>query len=266
MNKIVFCDLDGTLLNDEHKVSDYSVKVISELRNKGLYFVVATGRPEIGIKHNWKLWHLDEIADEVIGINGAMLFKDGTVEPVAYLSSEAQLNIKSYFDDIALNYYIYEDDYVYTTKLDERAKLLSTTNQVEVRICNIEEIMKHPHAKMALSINPKDIEKSKELLKELKTKGYRGMFAMDCFIEFVDLRVSKANAMFEVLKRNAFDIKNTIAFGNEGNDIEMLEAANLGVCVLSGKDEVKKISDDVTTFDHNNDGVAKYLLELLDRE
>ena len=43
------------------------------------------------------------------------------------------------------------------------------------------------------------------------------------------------------------------------NDRDMLEKCGLGVCMINGDDETKKISDVITQYDNNHDGVAKYI-------
>lgn len=53
-----------------------------------------------------------------------------------------------------------------------------------------------------------------------------------------------------------------VAFGNEGNDIDMLQEAGLGVCVANGNPVAKAAADDLTKEDNNHSGVALYLRTL----
>ncbi len=60
-------------------------------------------------------------------------------------------------------------------------------------------------------------------------------------------------------------MKNSIAAGDEENDISMIEAAAIGVCMANGNPAVKKLADYVTQNDNNHDGIAeviqKFILE-----
>ena len=55
-----------------------------------------------------------------------------------------------------------------------------------------------------------------------------------------------------------------MAFGDGLNDIEMLQKCGCGVALSNALPEVKKVANDLTIYDHNNDGVIEYLKEHLD--
>ena len=54
-----------------------------------------------------------------------------------------------------------------------------------------------------------------------------------------------------------------IAFGDENNDLEMIDYAGVGVAMSNGIDELKSIADEVTTKSNNEDGIAQVLNERL---
>lgn len=55
------------------------------------------------------------------------------------------------------------------------------------------------------------------------------------------------------------DRQNIIAFGDEHNDLEMLDAAGRGVAMHNAIPELKSIANDVTPIDNEHNGLAKYL-------
>ena len=59
------------------------------------------------------------------------------------------------------------------------------------------------------------------------------------------------------------DIKDTVAAGDEGNDISMIEAAGTGYAVANAREEVKAAADRVTENDHNNGAIAEIIYEIL---
>ena len=80
----------------------------------------------------------------------------------------------------------------------------------------------------------------------------------DTYIEIASKEISKLTGINTLLKNSYSDLslENCIAFGDNYNDIEMLEAVKMGVAVQNAKEEVLAIANDITDTNHN-DGVAK---------
>lgn len=260
--RMVFCDLDGTLLDDDKNISELTFQTAKELREQGIYFCVATGRPQVGIERNWDHWRLDELADVVIGINGAMIWDQGKREDVYFLTPEAMRQIRETFEPLQPKYYIYDLEHVYASENDKKVQELQKMNKVAYCYADMEALMNRPHPKVALHFQTKDVAKTHEILDSLDNPPFRGVYSGVDFIEFSDARVSKANAISMIAKRYGCQMSEVIAFGNEGNDIDMLKAAGLGVCVSNGNPVAKAAADDLTIEDNNHSGVAHYLRRL----
>ena len=74
-------------------------------------------------------------------------------------------------------------------------------------------------------------------------------------------KYSKANGIIEMCKYLNIPLKDTIAFGDSDNDIEMLKIAGEGIAMKNAKIDLK--TNKVTEFTNNEDGVAKYLEKML---
>ena len=89
-------------------------------------------------------------------------------------------------------------------------------------------------------------------------------FSCDEYLEYCPLDTTKGSAISYLCNFLNIPIKNTIAVGDERNDISMLEAAQLGVAVKNAKEEVKSAAELVTENDNNHDAIAeiieKYML------
>ena len=70
MIHLIATDLDGTLLNNEHKISDYNKKIISAVNEKGIKFILSTGRPTSAAT---KFLEDLNIETDMISFNGAMI-------------------------------------------------------------------------------------------------------------------------------------------------------------------------------------------------
>ena len=56
-------------------------------------------------------------------------------------------------------------------------------------------------------------------------------------------------------------IENSLAAGDQENDISMLKAAGTGIAMINGTEEVKKIADVITKKDNDNDGLVEFILK-----
>ncbi len=77
-------------------------------------------------------------------------------------------------------------------------------------------------------------------------------------IEIVKLGINKARGIEQVRQFLNIDRNNIIAFGDEDNDIEMIEYACHGVAMENGLQELKDVANNIT-FNNNEDGIGRYL-------
>ena len=69
--KLCLVDIDDTFIGKNKKCPEINVKAIKEMRKKGIYFGIATGRPVDIVPRLFKEWGLEGEVDYVIGSNGA---------------------------------------------------------------------------------------------------------------------------------------------------------------------------------------------------
>ena len=129
MFKAVVTDLDGTLLNAEHKVSEFTRKTVKLLLKKGIKFYIATGRNYLGAKEA-----MDELGVQLplITSHGSVAFDENGNEIFSnklkreYLDKVLNIDYKSFGKDIIItgyagpNWFVTEDlrEYFYNKKPD----------------------------------------------------------------------------------------------------------------------------------------------------
>ncbi len=83
--------------------------------------------------------------------------------------------------------------------------------------------------------------------------------AKDTYIEVADKKVSKLTGIKVLLEEKYFfDLQQVMAFGDNYNDMEMIQGVKYGIAVGNAREELKKVAYGLT-FHHKEDGVAKYL-------
>ncbi|SYV97953.1 COF family HAD hydrolase protein [Mycoplasmopsis edwardii] len=105
---------------------------------------------------------------------------------------------------------------------------------------------------------------SNELAHELRNHDCEVYLTNSVYTDVNGKNSSKFNALKVLAKELDIDIKNTVAFGDSGNDVQMLKGAGIGVAMGNATPEAKEVA--VITIGHHNTGaIGEYLIELLNK-
>ena len=259
--RFIFSDLDGTLLNSQKEVSDETIATIQELKKHGFKFGIATGRPKVGIENNWKQWRIDEYADFVVGNNGGVIWNltNHTYKDTHLLQPETMQNIYELVKQYKPNFYQYGEQVVYAHRIDERAQKNGAMNKVEVQQKDVSEMMQQPCHKFSMLFPAEHIQDVLTILDKEQGKGFHYVQPIENYIEFSDSRVMKSYGIQTAIAPYQADLSNVIVFGDEGNDLEMLTKAGIGVCMKNGTDLAKSHADEITDYTNEESGVVRHL-------
>lgn len=259
MIRLIATDLDGTLLNNEHKISDYNKKVISAVNEKGIKVILSTGRPTSAATK-----FLDDlnIETDMISFNGAMITdRKGNI----LYENNLESSIGKKLIEIAKKYKIYYQGFLGErwNLSDAKSKWLDfyiSIAKINNYIVGFDNMKDFSFSKfMFIGENEILKEIAEELDKKLKDKVYYA-FSRPVYLEVHSPKVSKANALCFLL--NKYDIKkeNVMAFGDNNNDIEMLEIAGISVAVDNAENSVKEKAKYITKSNIEN-GVGYFINE-----
>ena len=79
------------------------------------------------------------------------------------------------------------------------------------------------------------------------------------YLEIFRKEAGKGSAVIRLAAHLGIRLEDTIAAGDEQNDISMIEAAGLGIAMCNATEEGKKSADVITAYDNDHDGLAEYL-------
>lgn len=260
--KAVISDLDGTLLNSEHKISEYTKKVIKKIIDSGVKFFIATGRHHKDVLAIKKTIDLDTI---MITSNGARVHDENNKEIFARdlpLSISKDL-LKLKFDN-GIHVNAYAGDFWYLEEEATWAKEFHTESGFTYSLVDFKELEDtHITKFFYLHEDPKVI---KDLEMEFNKK-YDGevnvVRSLPICLEVMHKNVSKGVAITEVLKNEGIELSETISFGDGLNDLEMLSITGKAFIMENGSQTLKDTLSHLEVIESNiNDGVAKKLEEL----
>ena len=260
--KLILTDLDGTLLDDNKTVSTYTKEVIQKAREQGILFGIATGRSLYAVENLIDGWGIRDQLDIMLGFNGGQIKDEskGINEIYNPLKGKYILEIIRQFEDLPCSFCIYDKNILYSYRDDKLSKELAKSNKFEYKVIdNIEQFFTKDFPKLVLRCEVQDMPLIVERSKTFSNPEYHCMQTGPFLFEYMNTLVSKSQGIKIVCDLHGFSYDNVCVFGDAQNDRDMLERAGLGVCMINGDDETKRISNDITEYDNDHDGVAKYI-------
>ncbi len=259
--KAVFCDLDGTLLNAEHQISDYNQKAIKALEEqKNIPFYVVTGRGPQSVEGKIEGLAFNSLAGY---FNGAIVkdYKTGQILKESFIPRKDNREII----DIALRYDFtcmwYHKDHVFCNKDDRLAADYFGISGLKPVIDDMEDYTDKPLIKIIMKWHEeKLLDEVKDYITEAKHLDLWGTYSLKNSLEVLNKKANKGEAVAFMANHFGYDIKQCMAFGDNANDEPMLNRVGHSVVMQNGRPStVAKYNRRAQTNDE--DGVGRYLNE-----
>ncbi|MFP7168778.1 Cof-type HAD-IIB family hydrolase [Terribacillus sp. FSL K6-0262] len=267
---LIALDLDGTLLTDDKHISEKNKRAIEAAIQAGHVVVIATGRP-----HRASLAYYRELGltTPMVNFNGALIHHpddkkwDAVHSPMPIRTARKivdtchKLDVKNIIAEVMDDVYIdrfdqYLLDLFHLEEEDDPIKVGSLTQMLED---DPTSLLIYPHENQVASIR-ETLEKEHAEIIEHRRWG-----APYHIIEIIRKGLSKAVGLQKISHYYGIPQKNIIAFGDEDNDLEMIEYAGAGVAMGNAIAPLKEIAD-YTTGSNMEDGIASFLHSYLKLE
>lgn len=256
MIKSVFFDIDGTLISFKtHKMPESTKKSLNLLREKGIKLFIATGRSPYALPAIKNV--LDFQFDGYVMLNGQYCIVGDEVIRDTALPEKSIRAVLPYMEEKKISCEFVELNYSYINFENERVwelqKFLGNTvkkNNIE----NPERSLTNKTYQLCAYI--KDYEE-KEYFENMP--GCRGVRWNPLFVDVIPEDGGKGVGIEKLLNHQGYSKDESMAFGDGGNDIEMLEYVKIGVAMGNARDIVKESADYVTD-DVDSDGIYNALI------
>ncbi|RXM48964.1 Cof-type HAD-IIB family hydrolase [Flavobacterium sp. YO12] len=263
--KMLVLDMDDTLLTDDHKISDLNKKVLLEAQAKGVYVVLASGRPTSAMTAYAKELELDLNDSYIISFNGAIIsqVKDDQILFEQKLTVKQIHDLYDYSVKTKTHIITYLDDEIISETDSEYIEVeKEITGMAHRKVASFKDYIDRPAVKCILLENPtylKSVEN--DLIKAMPHLSVS--MSKPFFLEAAQQGIDKAASLKLLAEKLNIHQSEIIAVGNAGNDLTMIEYAGLGVWVDNVTPELRDKAD-LIVASNNNDGVAevvqKYIL------
>jgi Cof subfamily protein (haloacid dehalogenase superfamily) len=262
---LIAVDLDGTLLTEEKVISKRTKNALQHAMNQGHHVVIATGRPFRMSKRYYKELRL---STPIVNFNGAFVHHPTSSTWGIYHSpidiktaqqiveASESFTIKNILAEVIDDVYFHYHDSHFIDLFSGGSSKVSTGNLLETL----------PNDPTSILIHAEE-EKVSEIRKHLsdvhaEVIDHRRWGAPWHVIEIVKSGINKAVGLKRIADYYGVPTERIIAFGDEDNDLEMIEYAGQGVAMGNAIDELQNISSFVTKT-NEEDGIAHYLEEIL---
>jgi Cof subfamily protein (haloacid dehalogenase superfamily) len=264
--RAIAIDLDGTLLNSKTQLSERNSLALEKCIARGIPVIIATNRPERAVLRFFGK-NLADVCSLIV-MNGGMT-KGRT--PLTGLICETipsdiagkivQLVNKS---EPAARITVEIDGFIFGSNIERSPEELWRTNSATPdMVCTLQEALVRMPAKIAVNGLGKDLS---SLAMEI-TKCYGASIAVipsdnHTFLNILNNKTSKSKALRKLLEPNGIAMEETLAFGDDLPDLDMLRCCGISVAMANSIPEIKSAAK-YETASNDEDGVAVVLEKML---
>ena len=287
MIKLIASDMDGTLLNHNHKIPKENVELINYAKNQGIEFVVATGR---AYYEALPALNEENINCDVISFNGGIVYDKNSniisITPMLPKDLYYTIEILKSFD---ISYQLYTKNTIYTKSIetdinayidlirsngyDPDVEHLRAEAQQKLDVGYITEVenielylneKENPPIKIiAISNDISKLENAAKLLSENTSISVTSSGANN--IEIMHKNATKGEALKEIAKIYGINLENAVAIGDNLNDQAMLDIVGYSVAMKNGNTILKEQAKYVTEKTNSEGGVADTIFKLIEQ-
>lgn len=281
--RLIVTDMDGTLLNSLSEIPKKNLQAIQKAMDAGVEFAIVTGRPYSSVKG---FLQKTGLKCSVIGCNGAQVTdQDGKLVRAHYIDRESLNDIMRMANKRDLYYQIYDNQYIYTRSRTQMLKMLKNYSAKSIkRHINFRNILggikrlffadvkvegdlisfasNRDEGFYKIQISSLSQEELNGMREDLKSVPHIDITSSSYFnIEIGPEGVTKGTALAELAQVKNIPREETIAMGDNYNDLPMIEYAGCGVAMENAVSPVKDKANFITKS--NDDFGVAYAIEKL---
>lgn len=254
MVKAIFFDIDGTLVSFKtHRIPESAIRAITMAKDKGIRIYISTGRPFSLINNLDEIQHL---IDGYITTNGALCFSGSDIISCTPIPKEDVKTVIDFSDNMKFPCMIVGEKDLTMYNSDE------STDRIFRQMLNVHNLREDNQLGAILQQRILQLTPVISEADEKKIMPYlKGCVSCRWFPDFADItatNANKGNGLMSFVSYLGINPEDTMAFGDGGNDISIIQKAGIGVAMGNANQELKNVADYITSS-VDDDGVFKAL-------
>ena len=285
MIKLIASDMDGTLLNSDHKIPKENIELIKFAQKNGIQFVVATGR---AYYEALPALNDENIKCDVISFNGGIIYdKNGNIINITPMKLKDLYYTIEILKSLEISYQLYTKNTIYTNSIETDITAYIDLIRANGEEPNEQHLRQEARNRLALGHitevdnielylnqenNPaikvigisNDLEKLKHATELLSGNDNISVTSSGANnVEIMDKKATKGEALKIVADIHDVNLKNAIAIGDNLNDQAMLDIVEYSIAMKNGNKDLQKTSKIITEKTNSEGGVADSVMKLL---
>lgn len=285
MIKLIASDMDGTLLNSNHKIPQNNIELIKFAQKNGIEFVVATGR---AYYEALPALNDENIKCDVISFNGGIIYdKNGNIINITPMKLKDLYYTIEILKSLEISYQLYTKNTIYTNSIETDITAYIDLIRANGEEPNEQHLRQEARNRLALGHitevdnielylnqenNPaikvigisNDLEKLKHATELLSGNDNISVTSSGANnVEIMDKKATKGEALKIVADVHDINLKNAIAIGDNLNDQAMLDIVEYSIAMKNGNKDLQKTSKFITEKTNSESGVADSVMKLL---
>ncbi|RHW43189.1 HAD family phosphatase [Neobacillus notoginsengisoli] len=262
---LIALDLDGTLLTDDKVISEKTKGVLMKAKEQGHVVMISTGRP---YRSSEPYYHELKLETPIVNFNGAFVHHPMDSNWGVYhspLDIKVAKDIVEACRSFTLHNIIAEimDD-VYFHYHDEKLLDIFSFGNPKITSGDLADYLQDSPTAMLIHTDEEHVKTIRGHLSDVHAEviDHRRWADPWHVIEIVRSGIHKAVGVKRVADYYGIPTERIIAFGDEDNDLEMIEYAGRGVAMGNAISQLKSLANDIT-LTNEEDGIGVYLEEAL---
>ena len=269
MSKILLTDLDDTLLCSDKSISEGNRKAINTWLAAGNFFAICTGRSLCGGMRVAKQLELNRKDCYLICYQGNVIYDLYKEEIVSehFVETDAALELMKMLNAEGIYCHTYRNGELLVPGMTEELAFYINVSGDDYHVYSDLEELRNEDLYKVISIDLKDPQRLQDFCDrhgDFLDAHFNYFFSAPHYLEFIAKDSGKGVGALNLAKLLGVAREDVIACGDERNDISMIEAAGIGVCMANGHEEVKAVADYITNRDNNHDAILEVVEKFMD--
>ena len=272
--KILFSDLDATLLNDRKEIEKDTRAAIDRMLARGHIFVSCTGRPFASVLNAARQSGLDQKGCYIVSYNGGAIYDPSCDQMISYASIPLPAVQRMFAEAQKAGLYIHTYDKTRNDMVlswQDGPQLQAYIGHTKLQYQTGKDVLdklEQPPAKMIV-ISLDSHERLRQFQEENAgwAEAYlNSFFSCEQYLEYCPAGISKGAAVQRLCDYLNIPVEDAVAAGDERNDISMIRSAGVGAAPRNAHPAVKECADYVCVRDHNEGAVGEIIRKFILKE
>lgn len=259
MVKAIISDLDGTLLDKQHRITNYTRSIFHELHARDYLLIVATGRHHVDASSilediGLPLYLITSNGAHIHDPNGQLLYSNVIKEN--HVSTLLNMN-----SDELVYSNVYTDKQWFVDKANDKMLEFHAISEFNYQISDFSTFTPSNTSKVFFTCE--EHGRLLELEQEIKrqfSNNFNLTFSLPECLEIMNAEIDKSSAIQKVLSMEGVSLEESIAFGDGYNDKRMLDIVGQGLIMGNAVDSLKHELSHLEVIGNNDqNSVASYL-------